>query len=58
MVSHPENGSDSPIGSDRDRGRDRFSQASLEFSSSKVVWLVRKCKKGRENEIKSHPRGS
>ena len=23
MVSHPENGSDSPIGSDRDRGRDR-----------------------------------
>ena len=22
MVSHPENGSDSPIGSDRDRGRD------------------------------------
>ena len=24
MVSHPENGSDSPIGSDRDRGRDRL----------------------------------
>ena len=24
MVSHPENGSDSPIGSDRDRGRDRY----------------------------------
>ena len=24
MVSHPENGSDSPIGSDRDRGRDTF----------------------------------
>ena len=23
MVSHPENGSDSPIGSDRDRGRDK-----------------------------------
>ena len=23
MVSHPETGSDSPIGSDRDRGRDR-----------------------------------
>ena len=22
MVSHPENGSDSPIGSDRDQGRD------------------------------------
>ena len=25
MVSHPETGSDSPIGSDRDRGRDRRS---------------------------------
>ena len=24
MVSHPETGSDSPIGSDRDRGRDRW----------------------------------
>ena len=25
MVSHPETGSDSPIGSDRDWGRDKFS---------------------------------
>ena len=25
MVSHPETGSDLPIGSDRDRGRDKFS---------------------------------
>ena len=25
MVSHPENGSDSPIGSNRDRGRDKSS---------------------------------
>ena len=25
MVSHPETGSDSPIGLDRDRGRDKFS---------------------------------
>ena len=25
MVSHPETGLDSPIGSDRDRGRDRVS---------------------------------
>ena len=25
MVSHPETGSDSPIGSDRDRGGDKFS---------------------------------
>ena len=31
MVSHPENGSDSPIGSDRDWGRDKtsFLEASL-----------------------------
>ena len=28
MVSHPENGSDSPIGSDRDRGRDSSSPIS------------------------------
>ena len=27
MVSHPENGSDSPIGSNRDRGRDRSRHA-------------------------------
>ena len=26
MVSHPETGSDSPIGSDRDRGRDMIAQ--------------------------------
>ena len=25
MVLHPETGSDSPIGSDQDRGRDKFS---------------------------------
>ena len=25
MVSHPETGSNSPIGSDRDRGRDKLS---------------------------------
>ena len=29
MVSHPETGSDSPIGSDRDRGRDSENFASL-----------------------------
>ena len=29
MVSHPENGSDSPIGSDRDRGRDTPTSRSL-----------------------------
>ena len=28
MVSHPETGSDSPIGSDRDRGRDRCSTST------------------------------
>ena len=30
MVSHPENGSDSPIGSDRDRGRDRVPAGILQ----------------------------
>ena len=29
MVSHPENGSDSPIGSDRDRGRDSIRISKL-----------------------------
>ena len=33
MVSHPENGSDSPIGSNRDRGRDRTIVISAGFSS-------------------------
>ena len=28
MVSHPETGSDSPIGSDQDRGRDRESSTT------------------------------
>ena len=34
MVSHPETGSDSPIGSDRDRGRDKFSAHTLSFVCS------------------------
>ena len=29
MVSRPETGSDSPIGSDRDRGRDTFVRGAL-----------------------------
>ena len=33
MVSHPENGSDSPIGSNRDRGRDTFSCHHFIFGS-------------------------
>ena len=33
MVSHPENGSDSPIGLDRDRGRDISNLWSREFST-------------------------
>ena len=32
MVSHPENGSDSPIGSDRDRGRD------MDLTSELGMW--------------------
>ena len=31
MVSHPETGSDSPIGSDRDRGCDRPAPPALEY---------------------------
>ena len=31
MVSHPENGSDSPIGSDRDRGLDNTDFGEVEF---------------------------
>ena len=30
MVSHPETGSNSPIGSDRDRGRDRIPPVGVE----------------------------
>ena len=32
MVSHPETGSDSPIGSDRDRGRDIVPSQSQEIA--------------------------
>ena len=32
MVSHPETGSDSPIGSDRDRGRDKKTIPILSYS--------------------------
>ena len=32
MVSHPETGSDSPIGSDRDRGRDTYLQRNVHYS--------------------------
>ena len=35
MVSHPETGSDSPIGSDRDRGRDNQSAQELQGIVSK-----------------------
>ena len=31
MVSHPKTGSDSPIGSDQDRGRDRITTIELAF---------------------------
>ena len=34
MVSHPENGSDSPIGSDRDWGRDKYNFRSKRFDVS------------------------
>ena len=43
MVSHPETGSDSPIGSDRDRGRDNRPVDDLyilvlDFPSTNVKW--------------------
>ena len=34
MVSHPENGSDSPIGSDRDRGLDNANPKKLRISKT------------------------
>ena len=43
MVSHPETGSDSPIGSDRDRGRDRSTMESefiaLDKAGEEAEWL-------------------
>ena len=36
MVSHPENGSDSPIGSNRDRGRDRYSHYTCHDRVSQI----------------------
>ena len=42
MVSHPETGSDSPIGSDRDRGRDNDTAptaASAEDTIAMVVFI-------------------
>ena len=35
MVSQPETGSDSPIGSDRDRGRDNYCFARITVKRSK-----------------------
>ena len=37
MVSHPETGSDSPIGSDRDRGCDSFLYSSYCRSQATAV---------------------
>ena len=36
MVSHPETGSDSPIGSDRDRGRDKLHHEPYEQMLSMI----------------------
>ena len=41
MVSHPETGSDSPIGSDRDRGRDKFRYQSLGLGVSGKAYCRR-----------------
>ena len=37
MVSHPETGSDSPIGSDRDRGRDRNGRPVVDRKSGETI---------------------
>ena len=40
MVSHPETGSDSPIGSDQDRGRDTYhSTLSLRDNHVRVFFI-------------------
>ena len=44
MVSHPETGLDSPIGSDRDRGRDRGPLSDIEMEIPKnIEWLLGVC---------------
>ena len=41
MVSHPETGSDSPIGSDRDRGRDSIVvRTCLHFNTNLYTYLA------------------
>ena len=37
MVSHPETSSDSPIGLDRDRGRDKFPQRLIRMLESTTL---------------------
>ena len=37
MVSHPETGSDSPIGSDRDRGRDIGFSTNLNHDDASLI---------------------
>ena len=44
MVSHPENGSDSPIGSDRDWGRDTLRGKLIHgmmYMGNVIAWLLR-----------------
>ena len=40
MVSHPENGSDSPIGSNRDRGRDKSFKGVPSRSDCTLQWYT------------------
>ena len=46
MVSHPETGSDSPIGSDRDRGRDTHTALQIISIGCKFAYLLSLCKVG------------
>ena len=50
MVSHPETGSDSPIGSDRDRGRD--TNSLLEYTKmSSMKTMTKRSKYGRKTRF-------
>ena len=53
MVSHPETGSDSPIGSDRDRGRDSTQRHT---STSSTTLHKPRCLRVRSAQAGSPPR--
>ena len=46
MVSHPETGSDSPIGSDRDRGRDSTYSIQTISVITKIIYIYKRTTTG------------